>query len=92
MGLAIGKCLGLFYADDGVVRSRDTEWLQVALNMLIGIFCWYRLVMNVAKSKTAKCQTGTLRFGISEEAVVRRCTGRGAAYCNHLRGRISFQD
>ena len=36
--LAVGRCLGLFYVDDGVVGLRDTERHQGALNVLIGLF------------------------------------------------------
>ena len=34
----VGGCLGLFYVDYGMVGSRDPEWFQDALNVLIGIF------------------------------------------------------
>ena len=37
LGLAVGRCLGLFYANDSMVGLRDPEWLQGALNILIGI-------------------------------------------------------
>ena len=42
--LAVGRCLGLFYNDNGVVVSRDPEWLQDTLNTLISLFRRYRLV------------------------------------------------
>ena len=42
--MTMGKCLGLFYADDDVVGSRDTVWLQGALNVLVGLFFRHRLV------------------------------------------------
>ena len=61
LGLAVGRCSGLFYADDGVVRLRDPEWIHDTLNVSIGIFYRYRLVVNVAKSKAMTCQPGTLR-------------------------------
>ena len=44
----------LLYVDDSVVGSRDTEWLQGALNVLISPFHRYRLVVNVASSKAIK--------------------------------------
>ena len=47
----VGRCLGLIYADDSVVELQDPEWLQGALNVLIGLFHLYGLVANVAKSK-----------------------------------------
>ena len=77
LGLAVVRCLGLFYADEGVVVLWDPEWLQVALNVLIGIFHPYLLVGNFAKSKFMIFQPVTLRSGVSEETVGRRCNGRG---------------
>ena len=70
-------CIGLLYADDGVVGSQDPEWLQGALNGLIGLLRRYGLVENVAKSKAMASHPGTLRYGMLEEGLVRRCTGRG---------------
>ena len=70
--------MGLLYADDSMVGSRDLEWLQGALNMLIRLFHRYRLVENVIKYKAITYQPGTLRSGMSEEAVGRWYMGRGA--------------
>ena len=44
-------CLGLLYSNYGVVGSRDPEWLQGELNVLISLFCRYGLVENVTKFK-----------------------------------------
>ena len=38
IGDTIGRCLGVFYADDGMVGSIDTEWLQHSINVLVGLF------------------------------------------------------
>ena len=35
---AVRRCLGVFYADDGMVGSRDSEWLQHLMNILVGLF------------------------------------------------------
>ena len=35
---AIGRCMGLFYAGDGMVGSRYPEWLQHSMNVLLGLF------------------------------------------------------
>ena len=71
------RCLGLFYADDGMVIFWDMEWLQVALNVLINLLCQYIMVENVSKYKAMTCQPDTLKSRMSEEMVERRCTGRG---------------
>ena len=68
-----------------MVGSRDTEWLQVTLNVLISLFRWYRLVVNVASSKAMTCQPVTLRSGISEEVVGQHCTYRVETYWDLLR-------
>ena len=35
LGLALGRCLVLLYANEGVVVSWDLEWIQGALNVLL---------------------------------------------------------
>ena len=76
MGHAVGRSLGLFYMGDGIIGSWDLEWLQGDLNTLIGVFHQIVLMDNVAKSKTMTCQPGSIRLGMSEEAVIRRSTGK----------------
>ena len=50
LGLEVGWCLGLFCANNVMVGSRNMEWIQDSLNVLIGIFRWYRLVAVWEKS------------------------------------------
>ena len=38
LGLDVGICLVFFCADNGIIRSRELEWIQNALNVLIGLF------------------------------------------------------
>ena len=45
--------------------------------MLIGLFWRYGLVANVAKSKAMTGKAVEIRYGMLEEAVGQRCTGRG---------------
>ena len=68
LGLAVWRCLGLFYSNNGVVGSRDPECPQGALNVLIGPFHRYGLVANVAKFKVMTCHPGTLQSWMLEEA------------------------
>ena len=35
LGIAVGRCLGIFNTNYGMARSWYPEWLQGALNMLI---------------------------------------------------------
>ena len=76
LGHAVGRGMGFFYADDGLIGLRDLEQLQGSLNATIGLFCRIGLMANVAKSKTMTCHPGTICSGMPEEAVVQRSTGK----------------
>ena len=69
LGETVGRCLVLFYENNGMVRSRNLEWLQHKMNILVGLFRRYGLAANVAKSRTMTCQPGSLRAGMSKEAM-----------------------
>ena len=75
LGIAIGMIIGVFYADDVIMGSQDPEWIQGAINELIGIFHRVRLMANIEKSKTMTCHLGKIRTGISEEAFSWRIVG-----------------
>ena len=76
----LGRCLGVFYADDGMFGSRDLDWLNYAMNVLFSFFRRYGLAANVAKSCMMKCQTGSIQAGMSEEAMAMKCTGVRDSY------------
>ena len=38
MGEAFGQCLGVFYANYSMVGSRDAEWIQHLMNVLVSLF------------------------------------------------------
>ena len=65
----IGRRLGVFYTDDIMVGSRYSDWLQHAMNILVGLFRRYFLVANIAKSRTITCQPRSLQAGMSEGAM-----------------------
>ena len=75
MGEAVGRCMGIFYVNDGMVGSRNVEWLQHLINVLVGLFWWYGRADNVAKSRRMTCRPGALRLGMSAEAKSLKCTG-----------------
>ena len=54
----VGRCVVLFYADNCMVGSRNPDWLQHAMNFLVGLFSRYGLAANVAKSRTMIFQPG----------------------------------
>ena len=48
-----------------MIRSRDSEWLQGAVNALVGLFIGVILMVNVAKSKTMNFQPGLIHMEMS---------------------------
>ena len=62
----VGRCLGVFYAYDGMVGSCDSDWLHHSMNILVGLFGRHGLASNVAKSRTMTFQTGSLWAGMLE--------------------------
>ena len=58
------------------------------MNVLIGLFRRYGLAANIAKSCTMTCHPGALQVGMSEEAMVLKCTGVGDSYQVRLQRRI----
>ena len=88
LGETVGRCLRVFYADYGMDGPRDPEWLQHAMNVLVGLFIRYGLTANVTKSRTITCQPGALRAGILEKAVVLKYMGVGDSYQVRLRRQI----
>ena len=65
--MKVGSSTGVFYGDDGLIRSWDPEWIQGVINILIGIFPRLGLIANVAKSNTTTCHPGEICTGMSEE-------------------------
>ena len=85
LGEAFGRCLGVFYTDYVMVGSRDPDWLQHLMNVLVGLFWWYGRADNIAKSCLVTCQPGALSSGIFVEAKYLKCTGVVTAYRMKLR-------
>ena len=72
--------MGVFYEENGMVGSRDSDWLHHTMNVLVGLFRRYGIAANVAKSCTTTCQIRSLRVGMSEEAMALEFTGVGDFY------------
>ena len=58
-----------------MIRSRYTEWLQGAINVIKRLFRRFGIMANVAKYKTMECQPGAIHTGMSEEAFSSRSKG-----------------
>ena len=80
LGDTVGRRLGVFYANNGMVGSSDSDWLQHAMNVLVVLFRRYGLADNVSKSQTMTYQPGALRTGMSEDAIPLKYMGVGDLY------------
>ena len=78
--------------DDDLLVSREPEWIQVALNVLIRLFRRIGLAANVATLKTMAYQTREIILGLSEEAFSRPSKGKGATYREGLRIKMLHLD
>ena len=83
--------MGVFYTDGGILVSQEVEWLQGALNALIGLFLRIKLAANISMSKKMTCQVVLMRSGISGKAFGRSITGKGETYREQLRRKTPFQ-
>ena len=88
LGETVGRCMGVFYADYGMVSSHDLDWIQHAMSVSVGLFRRYNLAANVSKSRTMTCQPGALRAGMSEAAMELKFMGVGDLYQVKLLRRI----
>ena len=80
MGETVGRRLGVFFSDNGMVGSRNLDCLQHAMNVLVGLFIRYGMADNVAKSRKMTCYCGALRAGILEEAMALKCMRVGDSH------------
>ena len=88
LGETVGRCLGVFYAHYGMVRSRDLDWLQHVTNVLFVLFRRCGLAANISKPCMITCQPGALRAGMSDESMALKCMGVGDSYWVILQRRI----
>ena len=71
----IRQFLVAFYADDGLVQSRDPARLQASLDTLVSLFKRVGLRTNVSKTKTMVCIPGRIRTCQSQETYTERTEG-----------------
>ena len=87
-GDTVASKLSLFCADDGLIGSREDQWLQQAMDVLVGVFRRVGWAANVGKTKTMTCFPGSMRTGLSNQAYERRVTGQGDSYRQRLHRRL----
>ena len=69
--MTVARRLSMFYADDGIIGSRDSRWLQDSLTVLVSMFRRIGLQTNTAKTRTMNCFPGHIRGAESDEAYTR---------------------
>ena len=70
----------LFYADDGMVASSNTRWLQWEFDTLVGLFGRVGLQTNVGKTVSIVCRPRHAAGTQSEATYGRRMTREGPTY------------
>jgi hypothetical protein len=69
----------IFYVDDAYLASRDTEFLQRALDLLVSLFERVGLETNVSKTQTMICTPGRIRTQLLTDSYRRLWRGRVTA-------------
>jgi hypothetical protein len=60
--------IACFYADDGMIGSRDSDWLQHSIRVLAGLFERVGLRTNTTKTEAMTCAPSFIRGYMSPEA------------------------
>ena len=87
-GVSVRELLVLFYADDGLIASRNPEWLEWALNELSRLFESVGLKTNLEKTKAMNCFPACIAGPISDQAYSRRLRGGGLSHGDRRRRRV----
>jgi hypothetical protein len=85
--ITVREQLVLFRADDGLIASRNQEWLQMALARLCELFVRAGLRSNVQKTNTVTCAPGYVRGPVTSAKYQRRMEGVGETYRERQRRR-----
>ena len=73
----LGELFAIFYVDDGYIASRDPDFLQKALDMLVDIFRRTGLETNTKKTQAMVCTPGKIRVQLSRTSYRRMREGNG---------------
>ena len=82
----------LFYADDGMVASSETCWIQGTFNTLVRMFDRVDLWTNIRKIVSMVCRPFQEAGNQSEAAHGRRITGEGPTYRELQKGRVHCRE
>ena len=88
VGHNVRDLIALFYADDGLIASRDSEWLQQSIDVLTDLFARVGLKTNTTKTKAMICTPGYIATQMSDQQYRRRMRGTGQTYRERQRRRV----
>jgi Zn ribbon nucleic-acid-binding protein len=88
IGRTARQLLVLFYADDGLIASRDHKWLQMAITRLAELFERMGLKTNTTKTQALNCTPGHITGPESSPAYKRRQEGTGDSFRERQRRRV----
>ena len=92
LGRTVEDMLTLFYADDGLLSTKDREWLQKALDLLVSLFERIGLKTNESKTKLMVCLPAVKATRMTDGAYKRRMTGEGESYRERQRRKVTCPD
>ena len=79
-----------FYTNDGMVASTDPELLQLAFDMLTGMFNQVGLWMNIRKTMGLVCRPFWAAGVRSDESYTYRMTGEGRSFKERQQERVIY--
>ena len=82
----------LSYADNGMVASSYSTWLQGAFNALVGLFDRVGLQTNVGKTVSMVCHPCQVAGNITQTAYRRRLTGEERSYRDGQWDRVECEE
>jgi len=88
-GRLVLERLTLFYVDDGLLASQNTEWLNMAIEVLVAAFERVGLKTNTTKMKAMTCVPAYISNRVGSPAYKRRMDGTGESYGEKKRARAS---
>jgi hypothetical protein len=89
LGHTVSEWLVLFYADDGLLATRNHEWLQMAINRLSELFERVGLRTNTTKTVAMTCTPGYIHGRVASPVYKRRREGGGLSYQARQRQRVA---
>jgi hypothetical protein len=78
LAVRVKELFAIFYVDDGYIASRDAEFLQEALNILVETFERTGLATNTKKTQAMVCTPGKIRVQLPTDSYHRLREGVAA--------------